>query len=411
MLVLSSALAFRFRISKTRKSPSRCSTMTAASIPTAASQDRYQAQAFRALNQGLGRCIRHQGDWGALLLIDCRFAKQSCVQGLSKWVRKRIKHHQRFQDVLGQLESFIKRRQEPDRAPDPAHDALSAMDTRDDAIQPATEASALPRAGSPSAPASPPASVSPPAHAPPPPVSFPSPGGFVLSSQESVLEEGGPEQAARFGERASAALWVGDLDADDAADVWAADSAADDRADVDEWFETREEATSDDTTTAMDNGAVIAPTPAPGVQKQHAEPHAAALPGHRLCCTSCGAVVYSSSTEPRLLARSAGLVAELFPTVALSGSVFVIGSGQEALASCSVTEATTGLSNAFYSHRDRACFRLLQCPGCAAGSLSPAAPVAAQATVGVTVLLCAPDSGLVLGETWLWPWALAPPTT
>lgn len=32
----------------------------------------YVIQAFRALNQALGRCIRHRNDWGAVLLVDER---------------------------------------------------------------------------------------------------------------------------------------------------------------------------------------------------------------------------------------------------------------------------------------------------------------------------------------------------
>ena len=32
----------------------------------------YSVQAFRALNQALGRCIRHKNDWGAVLLVDQR---------------------------------------------------------------------------------------------------------------------------------------------------------------------------------------------------------------------------------------------------------------------------------------------------------------------------------------------------
>ena len=32
----------------------------------------YQIQAFRALNQALGRCIRHKDDWGAILMVDER---------------------------------------------------------------------------------------------------------------------------------------------------------------------------------------------------------------------------------------------------------------------------------------------------------------------------------------------------
>jgi len=32
----------------------------------------YTVNAFRALNQALGRCIRHKDDWGAVLLVDER---------------------------------------------------------------------------------------------------------------------------------------------------------------------------------------------------------------------------------------------------------------------------------------------------------------------------------------------------
>lgn len=32
---------------------------------------------IRALNQALGRCLRHRYDWGALLLVDVRFQESS----------------------------------------------------------------------------------------------------------------------------------------------------------------------------------------------------------------------------------------------------------------------------------------------------------------------------------------------
>lgn len=35
--------------------------------------DWYTVNAFRALNQGIGRCVRHQSDWGAVLLVDKRY--------------------------------------------------------------------------------------------------------------------------------------------------------------------------------------------------------------------------------------------------------------------------------------------------------------------------------------------------
>lgn len=49
--------------------------------------DWYEMQAFRALNQALGRCIRHKTDWGALIIVDERFqTNKKYVNYLSKWV-------------------------------------------------------------------------------------------------------------------------------------------------------------------------------------------------------------------------------------------------------------------------------------------------------------------------------------
>jgi hypothetical protein len=44
-------------------------------------------QAFRALNQSLGRCIRHKNDYGAVILLDERFNKPDMTAQLSRWVR------------------------------------------------------------------------------------------------------------------------------------------------------------------------------------------------------------------------------------------------------------------------------------------------------------------------------------
>lgn len=46
-------------------------------------QDWYSAQAFRALNQALGRCIRHSNDWGAIILLDSRVSYNARYKGIS----------------------------------------------------------------------------------------------------------------------------------------------------------------------------------------------------------------------------------------------------------------------------------------------------------------------------------------
>lgn len=56
----------------------------------------YNQQAYRALNQALGRCIRHKYDYGCIIFLESRFYgttaySQKNVSNLSKWVRPYIK--------------------------------------------------------------------------------------------------------------------------------------------------------------------------------------------------------------------------------------------------------------------------------------------------------------------------------
>ena len=68
----------------------------------------YNFQAFRALNQGLGRCIRHRNDWGALLIVDARFfEKKQYIKNLSKWVRERLISCAGFPDALGGISNLV----------------------------------------------------------------------------------------------------------------------------------------------------------------------------------------------------------------------------------------------------------------------------------------------------------------
>ncbi|NXV74669.1 FANCJ protein, partial [Atlantisia rogersi] len=73
----------------------------------------YEIQAYRALNQALGRCIRHRKDWGALILVDDRFRNNPTkyITGLSKWIRQQVKHHENFGSALESLHAFAVRNQ------------------------------------------------------------------------------------------------------------------------------------------------------------------------------------------------------------------------------------------------------------------------------------------------------------
>uniref|UniRef100_A0A8C7XD98 BRCA1 interacting helicase 1 n=1 Tax=Oryzias sinensis TaxID=183150 RepID=A0A8C7XD98_9TELE len=68
----------------------------------------YEIQAYRALNQALGRCIRHKNDWGALILVDDRYGNNpnKYITGLSKWVRQLVQHHYTFSNAMQSLKAF-----------------------------------------------------------------------------------------------------------------------------------------------------------------------------------------------------------------------------------------------------------------------------------------------------------------
>ena len=59
-------------------------------IPSLTGADYYTNQAFRAVNQAVGRVIRHKADYGAVLLLDNRFEQAKYQIGLSKWLRPHI---------------------------------------------------------------------------------------------------------------------------------------------------------------------------------------------------------------------------------------------------------------------------------------------------------------------------------
>ncbi|CAI0381661.1 unnamed protein product [Linum tenue] len=67
----------------------------------------YCHQAFRALNQAAGRCIRHKNDYGAIILLDERYQEERNLAYISKWLRKSIQHHDSFDDALEGLKRFF----------------------------------------------------------------------------------------------------------------------------------------------------------------------------------------------------------------------------------------------------------------------------------------------------------------
>lgn len=72
----------------------------------------YSLQAWRAVNQALGRCIRHIADYGCMILIDARFQdmKQSTSSDckmLSRWIREHLVHEKSMMNAETRLGKFF----------------------------------------------------------------------------------------------------------------------------------------------------------------------------------------------------------------------------------------------------------------------------------------------------------------
>lgn len=68
----------------------------------------YQQQALRAVNQAIGRVIRHRKDYGAILLCDERFANQRTVSQLSAWIRDHVTVYDSYGELHSNLIRFFK---------------------------------------------------------------------------------------------------------------------------------------------------------------------------------------------------------------------------------------------------------------------------------------------------------------
>ncbi|CAN1168268.1 Regulator of telomere elongation helicase 1 homolog [Linum perenne] len=68
----------------------------------------YGQQASRAVNQAVGRVIRHRHDYGAIIFCDERFSSANQQSQISRWIRPYLKCHPGFGDVIFTLSRFFR---------------------------------------------------------------------------------------------------------------------------------------------------------------------------------------------------------------------------------------------------------------------------------------------------------------
>ncbi|KAG7164976.1 regulator of telomere elongation helicase 1-like [Homarus americanus] len=71
----------------------------------------YQLEASRAVNQAIGRVIRHKDDFGAIILCDNRFSGPDFKAQLSSWVRPHVNTYNVFGPAMRDIIQFFKNAQ------------------------------------------------------------------------------------------------------------------------------------------------------------------------------------------------------------------------------------------------------------------------------------------------------------
>ncbi|CAJ1055220.1 regulator of telomere elongation helicase 1 isoform X1 [Xyrichtys novacula] len=71
-------------------------------------QEWYRQQAFRAVNQAIGRVIRHKEDYGAIFLCDVRFKASSAREQLPSWVRPYVRRNDNFGNMVRDVSQFFR---------------------------------------------------------------------------------------------------------------------------------------------------------------------------------------------------------------------------------------------------------------------------------------------------------------
>ncbi len=67
----------------------------------------YNQQAYRAVNQAIGRVIRHKDDYGAIILCDERFSQQSSISQLPGWMRGHVKKINEYGVAITEIKKFF----------------------------------------------------------------------------------------------------------------------------------------------------------------------------------------------------------------------------------------------------------------------------------------------------------------
>ncbi|KAJ9588735.1 hypothetical protein L9F63_017970 [Diploptera punctata] len=77
-------------------------------VSSTAGNTHYENLCMKAVNQSIGRAVRHKNDYAAVLLLDQRYTRPHTKASLPAWIRTSLTTHVKFDP--GFLHFFIARR-------------------------------------------------------------------------------------------------------------------------------------------------------------------------------------------------------------------------------------------------------------------------------------------------------------
>ncbi|KAK3829017.1 MAG: helicase C-terminal domain-containing protein [Benniella sp.] len=90
-------------------------TMTSSPQRTTAGSEYYENLCMRAVNQSIGRAIRHQGDYAVIVLMDKRYGVPRIRKKLPGWIGSSIETCEQFGPVMSKLSAFFRTKRDQAR--------------------------------------------------------------------------------------------------------------------------------------------------------------------------------------------------------------------------------------------------------------------------------------------------------
>jgi len=75
-----------------------------------AGQVHYENLCMKAVNQSIGRAIRHKGDYASIILVDNRYSRANIIKQLPGWIKKHVIVEEKFGPIIPKLHKFYKQK-------------------------------------------------------------------------------------------------------------------------------------------------------------------------------------------------------------------------------------------------------------------------------------------------------------